>query len=251
MNFEFSDEQMAMKDEVRKLLDKENSFKRNRTILEGEDKFDKELWDSLVAMGLTAVTIPEEFGGIGMGYLELCVVAEELGRAIAPVPYSSSVYLATTAILNCANEDLKKEYLPKLASGEIIGTFAHAESSGFPIEKSINCSFGSGKINGTKAAVPDADVADFAIVSAKNDSGIGLYLVNLKDESINISSLDTFDPSRSHANIEINNAEAKELIADGWLEIEKILDQSAVLFSFEQIGGAEAAMNMAKDYAQG
>ena len=76
-------------------------------------------------------------------------------------------------------------------------------------------------------------------------------MVNLKDESINISSLDTFDPSRSHANIEINNAEAKELIADGWLEIEKILDQSAVLFSFEQIGGAEAAMNMAKDYAQG
>ena len=66
-----------------------------------------------------------------------------------------------------------------------------------------------------------------------------------------ISSLDTFDPSRSHANLDISEADAKELVSDGWLEIEKILDQSAVLFSFEQIGGAEAAMNMAKDYAQG
>ena len=108
MNFEFSDEQIAMKDEVRKLLDKENSLKRNRTILEGEEKFDKDLWNSLVSMGLTAVTIPEEFGGIGMGYLELCVIAEELVRAIAPVPYSSSVYLSKTAILNCAIDEIKK-----------------------------------------------------------------------------------------------------------------------------------------------
>ena len=251
MNFEFSDEQIAMKDEVRKLLDKENSLKRNRTILEGEEKFDKDLWNSLVSMGLTAVTIPEEFGGIGMGYLELCVIAEELGRAIAPVPYSSSVYLATTAILNCASDEIKKEFLPKLASGEIIGTFAHAESSGFPLEKSINCNFASGKISGTKASVPDADIADFAIVSAKSSSGVGLYLIDLKDANIEITSLDTFAPSRSHANIDIKDASAKELISDGWLEIEKILDQSAVLFSFEQIGGAEAAMNMAKDYAQG
>ncbi|URQ72975.1 acyl-CoA/acyl-ACP dehydrogenase [SAR86 cluster bacterium] len=251
MNFEFSDEQMAMKEEVKKLLDKENSLKRNRTVLEGEEKFDKELWDSLVAMGLTAVTIPEEYGGIGMGYLELCVIAEELGRAIAPVPYSSSVYLATTAILNCADEELKKEYLPKLASGEIIGTFAHAESSGFPLEKSINCKYTAGKISGSKAAVPDADIADFVIVSAKNESGVGLYLIDLNTDKIKISSLDTFDPSRSHANLDISEADAKELVSDGWLEIEKILDQSAVLFSFEQIGGAEAAMNMAKDYAQG
>ena len=91
----------------------------------------------------------------------------------------------------------------------------------------------------------------FAIVSAKNDSGVGLYLIDLNTDKTKISSLDTFDPSRSHANLDISEADAKELVSDGWLEIEKILDQSAVLFSFEQIGGAEAAMNMAKDYAQG
>ena len=77
------------------------------------------------------------------------------------------------------------------------------------------------------------------------------YLIDLNTDKTKISSLDTFDPSRSHANLDISEADAKELVSDGWLEIEKILDQSAVLFSFEQIGGAEAAMNMAKDYAQG
>ena len=100
MNFNFSEDQLLMKEEVKKLLDKENSVKRNRNILEGEEKFDKELWNQLVQMGLTATTIPEEYGGIGMGFLELCVIAEELGRGIAPVPFSSSVYLATTATVS-------------------------------------------------------------------------------------------------------------------------------------------------------
>ena len=110
MNFEFSDDQLVMKEEVRKLFEKEDSVKRNRNILEGDENFDKDLWNKVVEMGLTAITIPEEHGGIGLGFLELCVVAEEMGRAIAPIPYSSSVYLATTAIINSSNDDVKKEY---------------------------------------------------------------------------------------------------------------------------------------------
>ena len=140
MNFNFSEDQLLMKEEVKKLLDKENSVKRNRNVLESDEKFDKELWGQLVQMGLTATTIPEEYGGIGMGFLELCVIAEELGRGIAPVPFSSSVYLATTAILNTSNEELKKDYLPKLASGDIIGTLAHSEKTTFPSESGISVS---------------------------------------------------------------------------------------------------------------
>jgi acyl-CoA dehydrogenase len=251
MNFEFSDEQLIMKEEVRKLLDKENSVKRNRNILEGEESFDKDLWDSLVSMGLTAITIPEEFGGIGMGYLELCVVAEELGRAIAPVPFSSSVYLATTLILDHANKDVKESYLPRLASGEIIGTLAHTEKSTHPTPDSIETTYDGGSITGNKAVVPDGDIANFTIVSAKHDSGIGLYLVDLNSSGVSKETLETFDPSRSHSNISFDKAPATEITKDGWGAIEKLMDQSAVLFAFEQIGGAEAAMTMAKDYAQG
>ena len=252
MNFNFSEDQLLMKEEVKKLLDKENSVKRNRNILEGEEKFDKELWNQLVQMGLTATTIPEEYGGIGMGFLELCVIAEELGRGIAPVPFSSSVYLATTAILNSSNEDIKKEFLPKLASGEIIGTFAHSEKTTFPSESGIAVAAKSGKITGKKVAVPDGDIANFALVSATSGKDkIGLYLVDLSADGVEIESLETFDPSRSHADISFKNTPAQELSADAWEDIEKLLDQSAVLFAFEQVGGAEAAMNQAKDYAMG
>ena len=252
MNFNFSEDQLLMKEEVKKLLDKENSVKRNRNILEGEEKFDKELWNQLVQMGLTATTIPEEYGGIGMGFLELCVIAEELGRGIAPVPFSSSVYLATTAILNSSNEDIKKEFLPKLASGEIIGTFAHSEKTTFPSESGISVAAKSGNISGKKVAVPDGDIANFALVSATSGKNkIGLYLVDLSADGVEIDSLETFDPSRSHADISFKNTPAQELSADAWEGIEKLLDQSAVLFAFEQVGGAEAAMNQAKDYAMG
>ncbi|MFL2733769.1 MAG: acyl-CoA dehydrogenase family protein [Gammaproteobacteria bacterium] len=252
MNFNFSEDQLLMKEEVKKLLDKENSVKRNRNVLESDEKFDKELWGQLVQMGLTATTIPEEYGGIGMGFLELCVIAEELGRGIAPVPFSSSVYLATTAILNTSNEELKKDYLPKLASGDIIGTLAHSEKTTFPSESGISVSCKSGKISGKKIAVPDGDIANFAIVSAKTDNDkIGLFLVDLSSKEVEINSLETFDPSRSHADITFNNAEAKELSNDAWENIEKLLNQSAVLFAFEQVGGAEAAMNQAKEYAMG
>ena len=252
MNFNFSEDQLLMKEEVKKLLDKENSVKRNRNVLEGEEKFDKELWNQLVQMGLTATTIPEEYGGIGMGFLELCVIAEELGRGIAPVPFSSSVYLATTAILNSSNEEIKKDFLPKLASGEIIGTFAHSEKTTFPSESGISVAAKSGKITGKKVAVPDGDIANFALVSATSGKNkIGLYLVDLSADGVEIDSLETFDPSRSHADISFKNTPAQELSADAWEDIEKLLDQSAVLFAFEQVGGAEAAMNQAKDYAMG
>ena len=154
MNFEFSDDQLVMKEEVRKLFEKEDTVKRNRNILEGDENFDKDLWNKVVEMGLTAVTIPEEHGGIGLGFLELCVVAEEMGRAIAPIPYSSSVYLATTAIINSSNEDVKKEYLPKLAAGEMIGTFAHSEELGTPTSDNAKTTFQTGKLSGEKIAGP-------------------------------------------------------------------------------------------------
>ena len=99
MNFEFSADQMQLKDIARKFLEKEESVKRARTILEGEESYDKDLWSQVAEMGFTATAIPEEYGGLGLGYLELCVIAEELGRSLAPTPFSSSVYLATESIL--------------------------------------------------------------------------------------------------------------------------------------------------------
>ena len=121
MNFEFSADQMHLKDIARKFLEKEGAVERARNVLEGEESFDENLWQQIIEMGFTATAIPEEYGGLGLGYLELCVIAEELGRSLAPTPFSSSVYLATEAILNSEDDSLKQNYLPSLANGEKLG----------------------------------------------------------------------------------------------------------------------------------
>jgi alkylation response protein AidB-like acyl-CoA dehydrogenase len=204
-------------------------------------------------MGWTATTIPEEFDGLGLGYLELCVIAEELGRSLAPTPFSSSVYLATEALINLGSKEQKQNYLPKLAAGEIIGTLAHTESTSAPSIENLSCELKGNKLNGTKIAVTDGDIANFAVVSAKEGEKIVLCLVDLSLKGVEVASQNTLDPSRSHASIDFKDAEAEILGTDkdGWEALQEILDRAAVLFAFEQLGGAEACMDMAKDYAMG
>ena len=250
MNFEFSSDQILLKDQARKFLEGEESLKKARDVLEGEASFDESLWKSIIEMGFTATTIPEEYDGLGLGYLELCVIAEELGRSLAPTPFSSSVYLATEAILRFGSDDQKKAYLPKLAAGEIIGCFAHSESNTSPTAENLSCAFDGGKLVGKKIAVSDGDIADFAIVSAINGDTPTLCIVDLKSDEVDINTEITLDPSRSHANFNFNST-AAVLEDTTWESIQELLDRAAVLFAFEQLGGAEACMDMAREYAMG
>ena len=124
MNFDFSDEQKQLRDEARKFLAEKCSPKAVRVVLDGKEPYDRELWKGLADMGFLGVAIPEQFGGAGAGHLELCVIAEEMGRALAPVPFSSTVYLAAEAILLAGSEAQKQKWLPLIASGAAIGTLA-------------------------------------------------------------------------------------------------------------------------------
>ena len=231
MNFEFSADQMQLKDIARKFLEKEESVKRARTVLEGEESYDEDLWSQVVEMGFTATAIPEEYGGLGLGYLELRVIAEELGRSLAPTPFSSSVYLATESILQFGADSTKQAYLPFLANGEKIVTFAHTESGTSPTEANISCDFKDGSLTGSKIAVTDGDIADIYIVSARSGSEIGLFLVEASADGVEVESQSTLDPSRSHAAITFKNAKA-EALESGWSNITTLLDRAAVLFSF-------------------
>ena len=124
MNLEFSEEQLFIRNQARNFLSQECSANVVRNVLDTDTPFDRGLWQKIVDLGWTAMSIPETYGGLGLGYLELCVIAEELGRSLAPVPFSSSVYLATEAIKSWGTEPQKQHYLPKLATGELIGTLA-------------------------------------------------------------------------------------------------------------------------------
>ena len=252
MNLDFSDDQKFLQEEARKFLEKEGALLRNRNVLEDESYIDIELWKKIVDLGWTGIRIPEEYGGLGLGHLELCVIAEELGRFLAPVPYSSSVYLFTESIINYGNDQIKKEFLPKLVSGDIVGTLAVTEALHAPSASNINVTYESGRLNGKKIAVPDANVSTHALVVAKSTKGISLQIVDLSSNGVLIEHQETIDESRGHFSITFDNVEA-ELIGDevsGWEIYESIINQAAVLFSYEQIGGSQASLDMAVNYAK-
>jgi len=251
MNFDFSDDLKQLREQARKFLRERCPSTTVRRVLEGPEPYDKALWKEIAAMGWTGAAIPEQYGGAGLGHLGLCVLAEELGSALAPVPFSSSVYLASEAIMAGGSEAQKKDWLPRLASGEAIGTLAFAEGPGKADVRKLRTTFRGGVLSGEKLPVPDGDVADVAIVAAQGDRGVILTIVDLKASGSTRTAVETIDASRSHARINFESTPAEALGAPGEGEalLRRVQDRAAVLFAFEQVGGAQRSLEMARDYA--
>jgi len=256
MNFDFSDDQKQLRDQARKFLAEKCPPKAVRTVLDGKEPYDRELWKGLAEMGFLGVAIPEVYGGAGAGHLELCVISEEMGRALAPVPFSSTVYLAAEAILLAGSEAQKQKWLPAIAAGEAIGTLALFEGKGNPSPQGIKLSAVGGSLNGVKKPVPDGAIADFAIVVARTGPGeretdIALFLVDLKAGGVEAKTLTNLDPSRGQAELTFKNCKAEPLGAakQDWAILTQVLDRAAVLMAFEQVGGADRALEMGRDYA--
>ncbi|WP_316205550.1 MULTISPECIES: acyl-CoA dehydrogenase family protein [unclassified Bradyrhizobium] len=256
MNFDFSDDQKQLRDQARKFLAEKCPPKAVRVVLDGKESYDRELWKGLAEMGFLGVAIPEEFGGAGAGHLELCVIAEEMGRALAPVPFSSTVYLAVEALMLAGSEAQKRKWLPKIASGEAIGTLALFEGAGNPSSKAIKLEASDGVLNGSKKPVADGAIADFVVVAARTastgrDSDVSLFLVDVKAGGIEAKSLTNLDPTRGQAELTFSGCKAEPLgtPGEGWSLVTQLLDRAAVLIAFEQVGGADRTLEMGRDYA--
>jgi len=257
MNFDFSDDQKLLQEQARKFLTDKCSRKLVRSVLDNnKNQYSKELWQEVVNMGWTATAIPEEYGGLGLGMLELCVIAEELGRSLAPIPFSSSIYIFAEFLKAYGSEDQKKQYLPKIASGELIGSFAFPETKGTPRTNNINSKVENDKLSGKKLPVNDGQVADVLIVAANSDNNqdhnsLSLYIVETNQAGVEEKLLDTLDPTRPSSQIEFSNVTCGVLgeKGEGWSMIQDILNRAAVLFAFEQVGGAQVALDEAKKYS--
>ncbi|MFT4279589.1 MAG: acyl-CoA dehydrogenase family protein [Rhodopseudomonas sp.] len=256
MNFDFSDDQKQLRDQARRFLAEKCQPKAVRAVLEGKADYDRDLWKGLAEMGFLGVAIPEEYGGTGAGHLELCVIAEELGRVLAPVPFSSTVYLAAEALLLAGSEEQKQKWLPKISSGEAIGTLALFEGTGNPSPAAVKLAVSNGTLTGTKKPVADGAIADFAIVAARTgnsgrDTDVSLFLVDLKAGGVTAKALQNVDPSRQQAELTFAGAKAEPLGAanEGWSILSRVMDRAAVLIAFEQVGGADRALEMGRDYA--
>jgi alkylation response protein AidB-like acyl-CoA dehydrogenase len=253
LNFDFSDDQKQLKDQARKVLADKSSTKAVRAVLEDAGtSFDAGLWSAVAELGWLGVSIPEEYGGLGLGRLELCVLAEEMGRALAPIPFGSTLFYFTEALLLAGSEAQKQAVLPNVASGAVIGCFAISEGPGAPTPGNIRCTFDGATLSGVKIPVTDGDCATHAIVLAKEGAGLSLALVDLSAPGVTRKTVKTLDPSRGHAELTFAGAKAERLGAagEGWDVAEHVLDRAAVLTAFEQIGGADACLEMAVDYAK-
>ena len=159
-------------------------------------------------------------------------------------------------IVTCFIEDQKKKFLPSIASGEKIGTFALSETNGTPKPSNVKTKFLSEKINGYKSPVSDGESADYLIIAANSDdkgnrNSLSLYIVDLNQNGVSKKSLETIDPTRPACSINFENVEA-ELLGDqgmAWDMTENILNRAAVLYSFEQVGGAQVSLDEAKKYS--
>jgi alkylation response protein AidB-like acyl-CoA dehydrogenase len=254
MNLEFSEEQKFVQQTARDFLAKNAGLDVCRKVLESPAaSHDAALWKGVAEMGWLGAVVPEEYGGAGLGYLELVLIAEEVGRSLAPIPFSSSVALATEAILLAGSDAQKKKWLPRLASGELIGTFAMAEGPGDLDPGVLQTRFANGKLTGTKMPLLDGEPAGLAVVVAKGERGPVLALVDLSGSGVTRTPIESFDPSRSLARLELRDAPAELLgpAAGGEALVERLLDRAAVVIGFEQLGGAERALDMTREFALG
>lgn len=253
MNFDFSEDQKFIQEQARNFLASECSTARVRQTLEGEQVYDQALWKQIVELGWPATAIAEDQGGLGLGYLELCVIAEELGRVVAPVPFIASVYLATEAIKLGADKAQQDVWLPQLAAGEWIGCLATQESAGALTTENLKTTVSSGHLSGQKTAVLHGAAADKAVVLASEDGQPGLYLVDLSAAGVERQALTSIDPTLPLATLKFDQTPCEKLAssADTLAILSTLFDRAAVLLSFEQIGGCDAALNMGKEYTLG
>ncbi|AMO72898.1 acyl-CoA dehydrogenase family protein [Sphingorhabdus sp. M41] len=253
MNFDFSDDQKFLRDEARKFLEAQCTSAHVREVLDDDSKSHNEgVWKQIIEMGWLGAAIPEEYGGLGLGMLELCVIAEELGRVLAPVPFGSSAYFFAEALKLAGSEDQKQALLPKVADGSLVGCIAISEGPGEIKAGNIATRLKDGSITGKKIPVTDGDIASHAIVLVKDGSGESLVIVDLNESGVSREPIKTLEPTRSHATISFDGAKAELLgeAGNGMALLDQINDRAAVLIAFEQLGGASRCLEMANAYAK-
>jgi alkylation response protein AidB-like acyl-CoA dehydrogenase len=251
VNFEFSEDVLAMRDQAARLL--ADRLPRGAVLrcVQSHAGIDTALWRELGDLGWLGAALPEAYGGAGLGYEALCMLAEELGAVVAPVPFSVSCFVAAEAVLQFGSEAQKQLLLPSLAAGKSFGTFALGEGRGDPDPSLVQAAVADGRLSGCKIPVCHADAATFSIVVARAEDGEpALYVVDLAGPGIATTRLHSLDIVHPSFRVAFDHAPADMLRhGRGWAAVERLLDRAAVMTAFEQVGGARAALTMARDYA--
>jgi alkylation response protein AidB-like acyl-CoA dehydrogenase len=252
VNFDFSDDQRLLQHTAREVLAEHAPLARCREVLESDAPYSKALWERIAQLGWLGTAVPEAYGGAGFGPLEQALLAEELGRALAPVPFASSALVADALAL-AGTEAQKRRWLPRLAEGTALGAFALGGGPDRDGADVAAASLSPGGLRGQVGSVLDGGAADLALLLVHGNAGPTLALVDLHGPGVAREPLRSIDPSRKAARLRFDGAAAEALGApgEGALLAERLLDRAAVIGAFEQLGGAERALEATKAFTLG
>ena len=245
----FNEEQLMLQDQVRNLCSEQATADQLRQLITDKAPWSESLWKTMAELGLQAAAIPEDMGGVGLGIKDLCVIAEELGKVVAPVPFFSSVCMATEAIKLAGSIEQQQKWLPQLAAGEKVATLAHADGSGDPGRAGAGVQLSSNKLSGQKSPVSDLSICDWILVTVMDGDEPVIAMVDVAETEPGISPLKGFDEVRHHGSVAFSDTHCEVLTGRRGAEVvQDLFCRLAVIASFEQIGGAASAMLMARDY---
>ncbi|MBW2387568.1 MAG: acyl-CoA/acyl-ACP dehydrogenase [Deltaproteobacteria bacterium] len=245
MDFGLSEEQELLQETVRGFVANECPPPKLREIFDSGVGTDPSLWRGIVEMGLAGLVIPEVHGGAGMEFLEAALVAEVLGNGVLPGPYFGHT-LASLALVLGGSDAQKKTWLPRLAAGEVIGTYAAAEenSQWEPSEWSVEEK--NGELTGLKLYVPNANIADLIIVGCSRGR---LALVERGAPGVTIEDMEGIDRSRPVFRLGLEAAPA-EVLETGQDVSGRVRDAALLMLAADSFGVASRLIEMSVDYAK-
>ncbi len=264
MDLALSEEQKMVKDMARDFLTDKFPKTVVKEIEESEPGYSPEIWKEMADLGWMGLVFPEEYGGAGMTFLDLAMLLEEMGAACLPGPYFSTVMLGGLPILDIGSEEQKREYLPKIAGGELIFTLALTEASASydaaAIEVTATADEDGYILNGTKLFVPDAHIADYMLCvartsdGAKPEDGITIFIVDAKSPGISCAVLKTIANDKLcevvFDQVKVPKDNILGELGRGWDEVKRIIEQAAVGKCCEMVGCIQQALDMTIDYAK-
>jgi alkylation response protein AidB-like acyl-CoA dehydrogenase len=258
VTFAASDELDLIRSTARQFLSDRFDLDVVRELMMGEEGFERGLWKEIADLGWTGLIIAEDHGGAGLGFVELSVVLEEMGRLLTPGPFLASAVLATTAIHEVATEEQKATLLPPLASGESIATLALFESPrGWDLSR-LECVASrdgdSWVIDGAKRNILDGHLADQLLVAARTNGGMGLFVVERSAAGVSVAQIPVLDPTRRQASASFDSVRVDDTALLGGAAsdhaIGRTLALGTIALALEQVGGAQRCLEMSVDHAK-
>jgi alkylation response protein AidB-like acyl-CoA dehydrogenase len=265
MDFGFSEEQELLRSTARKFFENECASELVRTMMATPEGTTPEFWAKLAEQGWLGLIFPEAYGGVGLGFVDLVVLMEEMGRASMPGPYFSTVLLGGLAILEAGSEAQKKEWLPKIAAGEAKVALAWTEPSARWDAQGVTLaateSKGGFTLTGTKLFVLDAHLADAVAVAARTaqgqspEEGVSLFLVPRATRGVEVKLLPTMDQTRKLCEVTLSGVSvpAAALLGEkgkGWAPLARVAERATVALCAEMCGGAQRVLDMTTEYAK-